>query len=65
MADDSKECPLQYANIRTDDPSATCQKDRCAWWDDEENQCIIAVMSRNLSVILSAYGSGDPNRHSE
>ena len=48
-------CPLKFANPNLENATiqqgCECQKEECAWWDNNHIRCSIATIALNLGVI--------------
>ncbi|HOK53948.1 MAG TPA: hypothetical protein PLZ21_02300 [Armatimonadota bacterium] len=56
----NKICPLLATAVSKDQVSSgsswasRCKGDDCAWWDTEQNNCAIAVLSKELGEALTS-----------
>lgn len=47
MENEKKICPLSMS-CPGDIPLCTCQKQRCAWWDEDSQDCAAVVLMRAI-----------------
>ena len=47
METETKICPLSMS-CPEDIPLCPCQKQRCAWWDEDSQECAAAVLARAI-----------------
>lgn len=60
-SDDERTCPILAAFASNTDATSTgsfwasrCKRDGCAWWDDDQNRCAVAVISSELKGLSAA-----------
>lgn len=47
MESEKKICPLSMS-LPPDTPLSVCQKQRCAWWDEDSQDCAAVVLARAI-----------------
>ena len=45
MENEKKICPLSISSP-SDTPLCLCQKEMCAWWDEDSQDCAAVVLAR-------------------
>ncbi len=54
---EEKVCPLMAIANQLGCPANTCERERCAWWDGEDERCALLTIARAQSTAAMVTGA--------